>query len=164
MATFWPLSPVHAPDVSRDSGVMPCRGAAALFAAAPQAIRADPKQQSNTVTIRSMRAEDDAEARAVILAAFSQQAGMPVSGGYPTANQTRLTRREYCQVALVAEGPGGQILGVNFATAWGTAAFFGPLAVVPGMQNRGAPGAHAEAGRLPLSTAMTVPPAYSHCL
>jgi GNAT superfamily N-acetyltransferase len=94
-------------------------------------------QDRDTITVRPLRDSDLAEADHIMRVAFGTFMGVPdpvTVFGDADYVQTRFLAAPDC--AWAAE-IGGEVVGSNFATHWGSFAFFGPLTVRVDLWNRG---------------------------
>jgi len=88
-------------------------------------------------TIRLMREEDIPEATRILRLAFGTFGGAPDPENQRSDVDFVSTRwRTHQESAFVAEVD-GQVMGSNFATHWGSFAFFGPLTVHPQLWEQG---------------------------
>lgn len=89
------------------------------------------------VVVRGMREEDLAEADRVFRLAFGTFLGLPDPLAFAgDSDHVRGRWRADPAAAFVAERDGA-VVGSNFATRWGSVAFFGPLSVRPDLWDRG---------------------------
>ena len=89
------------------------------------------------VAVRPLREEDLDEAERIRRLAFGTQLGLPDPLAFGGDNEYAHTRwRADASAALAAEVEGA-LAGSNFATRWGSFAFFGPLSVRPELWNQG---------------------------
>jgi GNAT superfamily N-acetyltransferase len=89
------------------------------------------------ISVRSMRESDIPAARDVFRVAFGTYLGLPDPKTFAADREYVGTRwRADPAAALVAEAAGA-LVGSNFATCWGSFAFFGPLTIAPEYWNRG---------------------------
>lgn len=89
------------------------------------------------VVVRRMREADLAEAALICRLAFGTFFGLPEPESQGLDREYVSTRwRANPDAVLVAERDGA-LLGSNFATHWGSFAFFGPLTIRPEMWNQG---------------------------
>jgi len=89
------------------------------------------------VLIRPMTESDLDAASRVLRRAFASFLGIPdPETQMGDADYVRTRWRATPDSAFVAES-GGRVIGSNFATRWGSFAFFGPLTVDPGHQDQG---------------------------
>jgi hypothetical protein len=88
------------------------------------------------VSIRAMRDQDLAEARAIFRIAFGTFIGVPDPEDFAADREYVFTRwRANPGAALVAERS-GVLAGSNFAVNWGSFGFFGPLTIRPELWDR----------------------------
>jgi N-acetylglutamate synthase-like GNAT family acetyltransferase len=87
--------------------------------------------------VRGMEASDLATARSIMRIAFGTFIGVPDPNSFAADKEYIATRwKANPESALVAEA-NGAVIGSNFATNWGSFAFFGPLTVQPELWNQG---------------------------
>ncbi|MFQ5457102.1 MAG: GNAT family N-acetyltransferase [Myxococcota bacterium] len=87
--------------------------------------------------IRPLREADLEEADRVMRVAFGTFLGLPDPQAFlGDAGYVRGRWRAAPEAAFVAE-QGGEVVGSNFATRWGSFAFFGPLSVRPDLWDQG---------------------------
>lgn len=90
-----------------------------------------------TPTIRALREDELAEADRIFRLAFGTFVGLPDPLTFAgDADWTRTRFRSDPAAAFAAELD-GRLAGSNFATAWGSVGFFGPLSVRPDLWNAG---------------------------
>lgn len=90
------------------------------------------------VAIRPMREADCAAADEVFRLAFGTFLGLPGSTRFMgDADLVRTRFRADPTAAFVAELAGGDVVGSNLATRWGSVGFFGPLTVRPDLWDQG---------------------------
>lgn len=96
-----------------------------------------PGKSSVRTSVRQMRESDLAAAGTIMRVAFGTFLGVPDPSAFASDKNYIATRwKANPEAALVAEAEGG-VLGSNFASNWGSFAFFGPLTVQPELWNRG---------------------------
>jgi GNAT superfamily N-acetyltransferase len=89
------------------------------------------------VTIRLVREEDLPAADRIMRLAFGTFLGLPDPLKFlGDAEYARARWRADPSAAFAAE-LGGEVVGTNFATRWGSVGFFGPLTIRPDLWNRG---------------------------
>ena len=89
------------------------------------------------VSIAPLREGDLSSADTIMRHAFGTFLGMPDPGSFmQTADYVR-TRWAADPSAAFAATVGGQLVGSNFATGWGSVGFFGPLTVSPHLWDQG---------------------------
>ncbi|HXJ16027.1 MAG TPA: GNAT family N-acetyltransferase [Candidatus Polarisedimenticolia bacterium] len=96
-----------------------------------------PQNRSNAV-IRPLVESDLAEADRIFRLAFATFLGLPPDDPRMTSDADLVrTRWKTDPSAVLAAEHKGKFIGSNFATNWGSFAFFGPLTVEPAYWNRG---------------------------
>ena len=90
-----------------------------------------------TLTVTSLCAEDEAEAVRIFQRAFGTWLGMPDADNCFSDRDYVRARRAATHVQALAAHLDGTLVGSNFVTRWGSVGFFGPLTVLPHLQNRG---------------------------
>ncbi len=94
-------------------------------------------EKPKEVTIRLLREADLAEADRIMRLAFGTFLGMPEPLKFMgDADYVRSRWRAEPTAAFGAE-IGGELIGTNFATRWGSVGFFGPLTIRPDYWDRG---------------------------
>lgn len=95
-----------------------------------------PINEPASVSVRAMREADLEETRRIFRVAFGTFIGLPDPEAFAADREYIFTRwRTGPEGAVVAEAD-DRIAGSNFATRWGSFAFFGPLTVRPDLWNR----------------------------
>ncbi len=95
------------------------------------------KSEIPGVTIRSLREEDLLEADRIVRLAFGTFLGLPDPMQFMgDADYVRTRWRADPSAAFAAEVD-GKLAGTNFATRWGSFAFFGPLTIRPDLWDQG---------------------------
>lgn len=89
------------------------------------------------VTIDALTEKDLPEAARIIRVAFGSFFGAPGPENFWTDRDYAFGRHAAPHVAAFGATLDGQLVGSNFATKWGSVAFFGPLSVRPDLQERG---------------------------
>jgi GNAT superfamily N-acetyltransferase len=100
---------------------------------------ASPSSMANRaeVTIRLLREPDLPAADRIMRLAFGTFIGLPDPSSFMgDADYVRTRWRADPSAAFGAE-LSGELVGTNFATRWGSVAFFGPLTILPELWNRG---------------------------
>jgi len=90
-----------------------------------------------TPTIRPLRHADLAEADRIFRLAFGTFVGLPDPLAFAGDSDWTRTRFGSDPAAAFAADVDGHLAGSNFATAWGSVGFFGPLSVRPDLWNAG---------------------------
>ena len=90
-----------------------------------------------TLTVTSLCAEDEAEAVRIFQRAFGTWLGMPDADNCFSDRDYVRARRAATHVQALAAHLDGTLVGSNFVTRWGSVGFFGPLTVLPHLQNQG---------------------------
>src|SRR5688500_5426808 len=95
------------------------------------------RQEPQTITVRPMREADLASADHIMRVAFGTYLGAPdpvtVFGDADYVKSRFLAAPDCAWTAEID----GEVVGSNFATRWGSFAFFGPLTVRVDLQDRG---------------------------
>jgi predicted N-acetyltransferase YhbS len=86
------------------------------------------------VSVRQLRESDVPQADQICRSAFNTFTGAPDLFG--DRDYVIHRQRALPEAALAAE-VGGELVGPNFATGWGSVGFFGPLSVRPDLWDRG---------------------------
>lgn len=94
-------------------------------------------QTTPEIIVRPLVRGDLAEADRIIRVAFGTFLGMPDPSVFMGDAAMALTRWTADPNAVLAAEHNGTVIGSNFATNWGSFAFFGPLTVAPEYWNRG---------------------------
>lgn len=89
------------------------------------------------VSIGLLGEDDLAPADDVMRRAFGTFLGMPDPSAFMQTADYVHTRRAADPSAAFAATVGGELVGSNFATGWGSVGFFGPLTVSPHLWDRG---------------------------
>jgi GNAT superfamily N-acetyltransferase len=89
------------------------------------------------VTIRPLVESDLDTADRILRVAFGTFLGMPNPASFMGDADFAYTRWKADPSAVLAAEENGKLIGSNFATNWGSFAFFGPLTVEPEHWNRG---------------------------
>src|SRR5205823_12554357 len=92
---------------------------------------------STGVAVRPLQEDDLAEADRVMRLAFGTFLGLPDPGAFAGDADYVRTRWRASPGACFAAEAGGELVGSNFATNWGSVGFFGPLTVRPDYWERG---------------------------
>ena len=90
-----------------------------------------------TVVIRPVRESDLAEADRIFRTAFGTFIGLPDPTAFAGDSDYIRTRWRLDPTAAWAAERDGELVGTNFATCWGSVAFFGPLTVRVDQWNAG---------------------------
>jgi GNAT superfamily N-acetyltransferase len=94
-------------------------------------------QKRAEVTIRSLREKDLPEADRIVRLAFGTFLGMPDPLQFMGDAEYVRTRWLADPSAVFGAELGGELVGTNFATRWGSVGFFGPLTIRPDLWDRG---------------------------
>jgi GNAT superfamily N-acetyltransferase len=94
-------------------------------------------QERPEVTIRSLREEDLPEADRIMRLAFGTFLGLPDPLKFMGDADYVRTRWLADPSAAFGAELGGELVGTNFATRWGSVGFFGPLTIRPDLWNHG---------------------------
>jgi GNAT superfamily N-acetyltransferase len=94
-------------------------------------------QKQPEVTIRRLREEDLPAADRIMRLAFGTFLGLPEPMKFMGDADYVRTRWLADPSAVFGAELGGELAGTNFATRWGSVAFFGPLTIRPDLWNRG---------------------------
>jgi hypothetical protein len=94
-------------------------------------------QERPEVTIRSLREEDLPVADRIMRLAFGTFLGLPDPLKFMGDADYVRTRWLADPSAAFGADLGGELVGTNFATRWGSIGFFGPLTIRPDLWNRG---------------------------
>jgi GNAT superfamily N-acetyltransferase len=94
-------------------------------------------QQQSACKIRPLREGDLDAARRIVSLAFGTFIGAPQPENFRTDMDYVTTRWRADPTAAFAAEMDGELVGSNFATRWGSVAFFGPLTVRPDLWDRG---------------------------
>ncbi len=89
------------------------------------------------ISVRPLREDDLAEADRIFRLAFGTFIGLPDPAQFAGDSDWIATRWRADPNAAFAAVVDGRLGGSNFATNWGSVAFFGPLSVHPDLWNRG---------------------------
>ena len=89
------------------------------------------------ITVRPLREDDLAAADRITRLAFGTFLGVPEPASFMgDAGYVRSRWHTDPEAAFAAE-VGGELVGSNFATNWGSVGFFGPLTIRPDLWDRG---------------------------
>jgi predicted N-acetyltransferase YhbS len=94
-------------------------------------------QKPGEVTIRLLRETDLPAADRIMRLAFGTFLGMPEPLKFMGDADYVRTRWRADPTAAIAAELGGELVGTNFATRWGSVGFFGPLTIRPDLWDRG---------------------------
>jgi GNAT superfamily N-acetyltransferase len=94
-------------------------------------------EQRPEITIRSLREEDLPAADRIIRLAFGTFLGLPDPLNFMGDADYARTRWRADPSAVFGAEMAGELVGTNFATRWGSVAFFGPLTIRPDLWDRG---------------------------
>src|SRR5580704_7498725 len=94
-------------------------------------------QDRPEVTIRAVREEDLPEADRIVRFAFGTFLGLPDPMKFMGDADYVRTRWRADPSAVFGAEMGGELVGTNFATRWGSVGFFGPLTIRPDFWDRG---------------------------
>ena len=89
------------------------------------------------VLIRPLRESELAEASLICRVAFGTFIGIPEPRNWALGRDYVAPRWRAAPEAVFAAELNGELAGTNFATRWGSFAFFGPLTIRPELWNRG---------------------------
>jgi len=89
------------------------------------------------VTVRPLREEDLPAADRIMRVAFGTYLGLPDPAAFMGDRSYVANRWRADPEAAFAAEVGGELVGSNFATNWGSAGFFGPLTVRPDLWDQG---------------------------
>jgi predicted N-acetyltransferase YhbS len=89
------------------------------------------------LVVRPMREEDVDAADRIVRLAFGTFLGLPDPTAFMGDADFAHTRWKADPTAAFVAELGGEVVGSNFATCWGSVAFFGPLTVRPDLWDRG---------------------------
>ena len=92
---------------------------------------------SCVVRVRALDASEIDDAQQIIQLAFGTFLGVPDPATFMADRHYARTRWVADRTAAFAATRDGTLVGTNFATAWGSIGFFGPLTVHPNAWNRG---------------------------
>ena len=95
------------------------------------------KSKQSGVTIRPLLERDLPEADRIMRLAFGTFLGMPEPLKFMGDADYARTRWIADPSAVFAAELAGELVGTNFATRWGSVAFFGPLTIRPDLWDRG---------------------------
>lgn len=93
--------------------------------------------QTRDITISSLQATDEAAAVLIFQKAFGTWLGVPDAENFFADRDYVRGRRAAPHVQALAAHLDGTLVGSNFVTRWGSVGFFGPLTVLPHLQNQG---------------------------
>jgi GNAT superfamily N-acetyltransferase len=94
-------------------------------------------QKRPEITIRSLREEDLPAADRIIRLAFGTFLGLSDPLKFMGDADYARTRWRADPSAVLGAEMAGELVGTNFATRWGSVAFFGPLTIRPDLWDRG---------------------------
>jgi GNAT superfamily N-acetyltransferase len=94
-------------------------------------------EQRPEITIRSLREEDLPAADRIIRLAFGTFLGLPDPLKFMGDADYARTRWRADPSAVLGAEMAGELVGTNFASRWGSVAFFGPLTIRPDLWDRG---------------------------
>jgi GNAT superfamily N-acetyltransferase len=94
-------------------------------------------QDRPEVTIRAVREEDLPAADRIVRLAFGTFLGLPDPMKFMGDADYVRTRWKADPSSVFGAELGGELVGTNFATRWGSVAFFGPLTIRPDLWDRG---------------------------
>src|SRR5690349_5338188 len=95
------------------------------------------KSAPNAIIVRPLREADLPEAKRIFHLAFGTFLGLPDPTQFcPDRDYIRGRYPAYLEGALGAEA-GGELVGSNFISKWGSVGFFGPLTIRPDFWERG---------------------------
>ena len=94
-------------------------------------------QKRPQVTIRSLREEDLPAADRIMRLAFGTYLGLPDPLKFMGDADYVRTRWLADPSAVFGAELGGELVGTNFVTRWGSVGFFGPLTIRPDLWDRG---------------------------
>jgi GNAT superfamily N-acetyltransferase len=105
--------------------------------AASQSARAPAGSAAPSVAIRALTESDLPEAQRIVQLAFGTFLGAPEPETFWPDRDLARGRWHAPHVAAFAAEIGGELVGSNFATRWGSVGFFGPLTIRPDLWDRG---------------------------
>src|SRR5216684_5405644 len=94
-------------------------------------------QERPEATIRLLREEDLPAADRIVRLAFGTFLGLPDPLNFMGDAEYVRTRWVADPSAVFGAELGGELVGTNFATRWGSVGFFGPLTIRPDLWDRG---------------------------
>src|ERR671931_671721 len=100
-------------------------------------VSAGDRARTNGVLVRPLREEDLPVADHIMRLAFGTFLGLPNPLTFMGDADCVRTRWAANPTAALGAEVGGELVGSNFATKWGSVAFFGPLTVRPDYWDRG---------------------------
>lgn len=103
----------------------------------PSPASSTPGQHQPDVTIRQLREEDLPVADRILRLAFGTFLGLPDPLKFMGDADYVRTRWQADPRAVLGAEMGGELVGTNFVTRWGSVGFFGPLTVRPDLWSRG---------------------------
>jgi GNAT superfamily N-acetyltransferase len=105
--------------------------------AASQPARSAAGSAAPSVAIRALAETDLPEAERIFRLAFGTFLGAPDPETFWSDRDYVRGRWQAPDVAAFAAEVGGELVGSNFATRWGSVGFFGPLTIRPDLWDRG---------------------------
>jgi GNAT superfamily N-acetyltransferase len=93
--------------------------------------------KASAPVVSALDESDLPEAARIVRLAFGTFIGVPDPENFWTDRDYVYGRHRAAHVAALGAKLGGQLVGSNFATKWGSVGFFGPLTVRPDLQERG---------------------------
>jgi len=105
--------------------------------AADQTARSAAGSAAPSVSIRTLSETDLPEAERIFRLAFGTFLGAPEPETFWSDRDYVRGRWHAPNVAAFAAEVGGELVGSNFATRWGSVGFFGPLTILPDLWDRG---------------------------
>src|SRR5580704_8993634 len=94
-------------------------------------------QDRPEITIRALREEDLPAADRIVRLAFGTFLGLPDPMKFMGDADYVRTRWKADSSSVFGAELGGELVGTNFATRWGSVGFFGPLTIRPDLWDRG---------------------------
>jgi GNAT superfamily N-acetyltransferase len=104
---------------------------------ANDAATVDARTPASRPRVAPLREEDLPEAARIIRVAFGTFLGAPDPENFWTDRDYAFGRHSAGHVASFGATLNGKFVGSNFAVNWGSVGFFGPLTVLPDLQERG---------------------------
>jgi GNAT superfamily N-acetyltransferase len=108
-----------------------------MGAAASQPVQSAVGSEAPNVVIRALAETDLPEAERIFRLAFGTFLGVPEPEAFWSDRDYVRGRWHAPHVAPFAAEVGGELVGSNFATRWGSVGFFGPLTIRPDLWDRG---------------------------